>query len=776
MKQKHLFGHYRDPEPSRSANVTFADVALNLPRNDIWTYRVPDELCERVQPGVRVRVPFGRRRQPLVGYVVRVHREPPPVDARPLLETLDEEPLLSERMLELARAVARRYFCSLGQTLEAMLPAGVRLGVGSRRVRILHLVSDPSESASPPRLGPAQKRLLEVLRSQGGVMRETDLLQAAGTSRAPVRKLLKAGLLRAELVTEHPGLAVQPSARPCCSPHELTPAQRQALELILDCLRPCRHEVILLHGVTGSGKTEVYMRAIAEVVRSGRQAIVLVPEISLTPQTHARFAERFGAVALLHSHMTPVERHAAWRQIRSGTVPVIVGARSAVFAPCPKLGLIVVDEEHETSFKQETPPRYHARYVAQLRSRLENVPLVLGSATPSLESWAAAQVGRFRLAVLPRRVGDRPLPDVRIIDMRHEKAHWKQARAISEPLRQAVRQALDDGGQVILFLNRRGFATIVQCRHCGEAVSCRYCATTLVYHRADGELVCHMCDYREPRPERCPACHATALRYIGTGTERLEKELNELFPGAVIARMDADTMRRRGAHQATLEQFRTGEAQILLGTQMVTKGLDFPNVVLVGVIHADVALYLPDFRAAERTFQLITQVAGRTGRGDRAGLVLVQTYRPDHPAIRYAAAHDYVGFAREELAVRRRLRYPPFARLVRIVARSADRNLAAQVADELARSVRKQADRAPDEYRVLGPAPAPLERLKGEYRYHVQVLAWPRSSAVEERQTREGPARQSGFEPTDLVAAAVDCLELPRNVQLAVDVDPVTML
>ena len=758
MAQKALFDELT--KKPRAAGTTgsgiFADVALNFPHRDAWTYTVPESLAHEVAVGKRVRVPFGRRRQALVGYVVRVHEEAPSVQTRAILEVLDEEPLLDGPMLELARKVAEHYCCTLGQVLEAMLPAGVRRGVGLRRCRVIHLVPDHLERLQTCRLGPAQRRILEVLARRGRPVRERELLHEATTSRAALRRLVRAGLIQVQTVTEHPE-PVEEMAIVHPSPHALTTEQQRALERVLHWIEAGRHRVLLLFGVTGSGKTEVYLRAIERVIQSGKQAIVLVPEISLTPQTRQRFVERFGRVALLHSHLSPLERHAYWRQIRRGDVAVVIGARSAVFAPCPRLGLIVLDEEHEASFKQETVPRYHARTVAILRAAAAGVPVLLGSATPSLESWARAQSGAYELLRLSRRIHHRPLPRVTIIDLRHEKAHWKRRQVLSEPLRQALQQTLAAGGQALLFLNRRGFATIVQCRTCGEVLKCRYCETSLVYHRAAGCLLCHTCDYHEQPPERCPACREGPLHYAGSGTERLEAELQAMFPGIAVARMDADTMRTRGAHERALERFRRGEARILLGTQMVTKGLDFPNVTLVGVVNADVALHLPDFRAAERTFQLVAQVAGRTGRGEKPGEVIVQSYRPQHPAIQYAAVHDYEGFAREELAARQRLGYPPYRRLVRVVVRSGNESLARQTADELGRRLRGLFGEV-SRCRLLGPAPAPLARLQGEHRVHLQLFVPP--------ELQPGPA----------VRAVVHGLRLSSEVSVVIDVDPISVL
>ena len=469
---------------------------------------------------------------------------------------------------------------------------------------------------------------------------------------------------------------------------ELNADQRSALAAILAPLTAGRHETILVHGVTGSGKTEVYIQAIQEVLRYGRQAIVLVPEISLTPQTEGRFRSRFGNVALLHSHLSDVERRRHWERIAGGEVSVIVGARSAIFAPTPQLGLIVLDEEHESSFKQEIAPRYNARDVAIERARAERIPLVLGSATPSLESWQRAASGHFRLVSMPRRVYDRPLPAVGTIDLRSEVHDRRHRGAISRQLALAMDATLKADGQIILLLNRRGFSTHIQCAACGHTVECPHCAIALTHHLRDNVALCHYCDYHTPAPAACPKCNFEGIRYAGFGTQRLEAEVKARFPGHACLRMDTDTMQKPGSHERALRSFREGDVRILLGTQMIAKGLDFPNVMLVGVINADTALHLPDFRAAERTFQLMTQVAGRTGRGERGGRVLVQTFSPEHPAIAAAVRHDYEAFARGELPIRESFDYPPFGSMIRIVVRGPGEIPASEFANTLAERLR----------------------------------------------------------------------------------------
>jgi primosomal protein N' (replication factor Y) len=538
----------------------------------------------------------------------------------------------------------------------------------------------------------------------------------------------------------------------------LNPDQQRALAAILQSLHARRHQTLLIHGVTGSGKTEVYIQAIQEVVRFGRQAIVLVPEISLTPQTVGRFAARFGEVAVLHSHLSDAERHRHWQRIADGEVSVVVGARSAVFAPTPQLGLIVLDEEHEGSFKQETAPRYHARDVALARAAAEGVPLVLGSATPSLESWNRARQGEYQLIEMPRRVLGRPLPIVGTVDLRDDNRQRSSHGAIGRQLQQAMARALDDGGQVILLLNRRGFSTHIQCPACGQVMRCPDCDIALTHHRTEEIALCHYCDYQVPAPAVCPNCQFSGIRYGGLGTQRLEAEVRARFPGVACLRMDTDTMRTHGSHERALAAFRSGKVRILLGTQMIAKGLDFPEVTLVGVINADTALHLPDFRAAERTFQLVTQVAGRTGRGAKGGRVLVQTFSPDHPAIQAAVRHDFAAFAAGELPMREMLHYPPFAAMIRLVIRGPVEAVTSQFALDLAARLSAALAAHQAGARLLGPAPAPFARLRGKYRFQIQV---------------QGP---DGERLRAAVRQATADLRPPQQVQWIADVDPLDML
>lgn len=721
-------------------------------------YLVPDDLRPRLEVGVRVRVPLGRGDRPVVGYCVALEHRP--IGGRRLkavADVIDERSLLSPAMIRLTRWMAEHYLCPLGQVLEAVLPAGVRGKAGTKLTTFLSMAPEAAARVKELKLPKKQAEILRYLAASEEPLTPQQLAARLSCTQAPITTLRRKGLIvsrtsrlnRRQLI----GAPVEREDNLA-----LNDDQRLALDAILAPLRSRQHETILLHGVTGSGKTEVYIRAIQEVLSYGRQAIVLVPEISLTPQTRQRFRARFGRVAVLHSHLTDAERHAEWQDIARGSVPVVVGARSAIFAPTPQLGLIILDEEHESSFKQGTLPRYHARDVALRRASAENVPLVLGSATPSLESWHLSRQGDYRLVSMPRRVFDRPLPGVVTVDLRNESREQAFSGAISRPLQTAMKASLDDGGQVILLLNRRGFATHIQCAGCGHVVRCPHCDIALTHHRTSEIALCHYCDHEVPAPTRCPECQFMGIRYSGLGTQKLEAEVRARFPDYRALRMDADTMRGPGSHEKALASFRNGESRILLGTQMIAKGLDFPNVTLVGVVNSDTALHLPDFRAAERTFQLLVQVAGRTGRGPKGGRVLVQTLSPDHPAIKAAVRHDFHTFADVELPNRESLGYPPFGFMSRLVVRGDLEPLAREFAAALGKRISEALAKQGTTARVLGPAPAPIAKLRGQHRFQIQV------------QGPDADALRAALRET-----AAD-VKTPDGVQWIIDVDPLDML
>ncbi len=743
----------------------FAGVVFNRPVDQVFTYRLPDRLATIVQPGARVMVPLGRGNTPSMGYCVRVDDEPEtgvaPGRIKEVIEAIDVPPLIDAGLLDLTRWISTYYACSWGQALDAVVPAGVKRHAGTRIWTCLTLADEirPNLADVMATLTNKQADVIAVLALTKEPLTLEDVCRRANCTIGPVASLRKRGLihtLKRRMETGPPPAEASAADLPeDATPKSLMPEQRAVLDRLAPALDADDHyETFLLHGVTGSGKTEVYLSAIERVVARGREAIVLVPEISLTPQTIRRFRRRFDRVAVLHSHQSDGERHRHWRSIAAGEVQVVVGARSAIFAPTRNLGLIVIDEEHESTFKQETTPRYHARDVAVMRARQARVPLILGSATPALETWQNTVSGRFTRLTLAERVGGRPMPEVGLIDLRYEKP---ATVGLSTTLKIAMADALNDGGQVILLLNRRGYHTFALCPKpdCGYVLKCNACDVSMTWHKGRRKLVCHTCDAEREKPPACPKCRSPHLLYGGIGTERLEREVQDAFPDRRVRRMDSDTMKSHGSHERTLSAFRAGEVDILLGTQMIAKGLDFPNVTLVGVINADTALHLPDFRAAERTFQLVAQVAGRTGRGDRPGRVLVQTYCPDVAAIRCATTHDYLGFVAGELPERATWNVPPFGRIVRLIARGPDQEAVRRFLDGVASTIREI---APASIRLLGPAAAPVEKIKNLYRAHLQLRA-PTPRPLQ-----------------DALRAVLPGLQTPNGIELAVDVDPTSML
>jgi primosomal protein N' (replication factor Y) len=543
----------------------------------------------------------------------------------------------------------------------------------------------------------------------------------------------------------------------------LTPDQVACLEPIIDAIRQSHSETFLLHGVTGSGKTEIYLRAVGEALRAGRQALVMVPEISLTHQILARLRGRFGDnLAVLHSGLRPGERLEQWERLRAGATPIAVGARSALFAPLENLGVIVIDEEHDSAYKNDEGFRYHARDFARRRGKQAGCPIILGSATPSLDTRFAAEQGDIKRLVLAKRIGGRPLPSVEIVDLAQERNRSPRGRKVilTTVLRSAIAKALADGGQSILFLNRRGFSTAILCFECGATERCVNCDIALVYHASEQRLRCHYCDFQIPPPDRCSQCGAPDTALMGVGTQRLEEEVRSQFPNARIARLDSDTAKRRGFTESVLRGLRDRSIDIVVGTQMLAKGHDFPGVRLVGVVVADVGLHLPDFRAAERTFQLLTQVAGRAGRDSAPGRVIVQTFDPGHYAIQPVLNHDYERFYAEELGHRKTLGYPPFGRLIRALITGPDEPETRSASLGLARLVEAIAvDGSEQELEVLGPAPAPLARLRGRYRYQLLV---------------KGPAGPLLRGAAETLVKATAGLASP--LQASVDVNPMSML
>jgi primosomal protein N' (replication factor Y) (superfamily II helicase) len=749
------------PAPASAAGV-FVGVALDLPVDTLFTYRVPAGLASRARLGARVRVKF--RGKPMVGLVAEVADRCSLARVLDVVEFPDDpaaDSLLAPDLLSLARWVARYYGCAVGEACAAMIPRGVRTrgkGAIRRRVRLARpAAAATTEADALPTERNAQARILRVLSKEPEGVLVTDLQRRAKVSASPLRTLAKSGWIT---VTSE-NAAADPLVEATKSPMAPEPiptlnaAQTAAVGAINDAIGRRAFAPFLLLGVTGSGKTEVYLRAIDVCRAQGKQAIVLVPEIALTPQTVRRFRARFERVAVLHSAMTEADRATAWRSIRAGEADVVIGPRSAVFAPVPRLGLLVLDEEHETSFKQQNAPRYHARDVGLVRAKEADAVVVLGSATPSLEAFQNARDGKLSLLLLPDRVEDRPLPPVRIVDLRSDGERRGSGRHLGRTLVKALERALAAGGQAILFLNRRGYSTSVACPRCGYVMKCPHCDVSLTYHRADTLGVCHLCGHERHPPKVCPDCAFPSLKYHGAGTQTVEQELAETFPDAPVARMDSDTMTDRGAYEDVLDRFARGEVRILLGTQMIAKGLHFPNVTLVGVVSADTSLQVPDFRAAERTFALLAQVAGRTGRGDAGGEVIVQTLLPEAPAIRLATEHAYEAFAEGELIERKEFGYPPFRRLLRVLLRGRDPNVVQARAVSLVEAL-AAAKIAGIEW--LGPATPPVPRIQNLFRRHVLVKSTTPTGIRRALDALRGMPAATG------------------GVEEQVDVDPVGML
>jgi len=567
----------------------------------------------------------------------------------------------------------------------------------------------------PPRSGRMREVLSFLLEHKAAPLK--NIMDELGVSRSTITSLEKKGwvMIGQEEVYRDP-YGQKTFVKP--TKHQLTAEQLTCLSHIQAALQAGEFASFLIHGVTGSGKTEVYMEAIERTISNGKEAIFLVPEISLTPQMVERFKGRFGnQVAVLHSALSQGERYDEWRKILKGQVSVVVGARSAIFAPFRKLGLIIIDEEHESSYKQEETPRYHARDVAMWRAKANDGVLILGSATPALETYALATRGRYQLLTMKERVGGRSLPRVHVVDMR-EELRQENRSMFSRPLYQMIEDRLSKQEQIVLFLNRRGFSTFVMCRSCGYTVVCPHCDISLTYHRTNHTTRCHYCGFTAPQPQHCPECQSPHIRFFGTGTQKVEEELARLFPGVRVIRMDVDTTSRKGAHEALLSKFRNGQADILLGTQMIAKGLDFPRVTLVGVIAADTSLFLPDFRAAEKTFQLLTQVGGRAGRHELAGDVVIQTYSPEHYSITHATNHDYQAFFSEELTLRKRSGYPPYFRLVLITFSHEDVPVVIKAAEMYAAYLRPRLAKTTV---LIGPAASPIARIKDRFRFQLML-------------------------------------------------------
>jgi len=670
------------------AEVILSKVSRGIDK--IFHYSIPDEFEGKLRVGHQVLIPFGKRRE--IGYVVGFVEKAEVKRVKDILRITAEHPIFTEKQVKLARWMADYYNSFFLTALRLVMPPGT----ARRESRKSKAVSSKKKSKD-------------------------------------------------QLSTDNSRLTTYQIRNPL-SP---TDDQKKALEAIKAAVDQNKPEKFLLYGITGSGKTEVYMQAIAHVLDKGKGAIVLVPEISLTPQLIQRFSGRFGDhIAVLHSHLTQKQRVEEWGRVASGEARIILGARSAVFAPARKLGLIVVDEEFETTYKQDKSPRYHAREVAFYLADQHQAAVILGSATPSIETYYHAENGRYKKLILSRRIDDRPLPPVEVVDMR-KKGNY----LLSQRLREELRQTLEKGEQAILFINRRGFFTFVMCRGCGYTIECPHCAISLSYHSAERKVRCNRCDYTAETPSSCPRCNSSTIGYYGIGTQRIEKEVADIFPSARILRYDRDAVSKGGSHEAFFAAFAEGKADVLIGTQMVTKGLDVGKVTLVGVVSADTALHLPDFRSAEHTFQLLTQVAGRAGRHHLPGKVIIQTHQPDSYVIKTAVNHDYEAFYREEIKHRRELNYPPFNQLVSLTITGPEIQKVIKISEDLEKLIRKRLGDG-----VLGPAPAVIPRLRGEWRYRILLKG-------------EDLDKMRGVVVMTLERAVV-----PSDIKVSVDVDPVNML
>jgi primosomal protein N' (replication factor Y) len=728
-------------------------------------YRVPEPLRSSVVVGSLVRVPVVNALK--LGIVGEIG---PPADfpverLKQLAQVVHPFPALTPDLLGLARWMARYYACGLDLIIETMIPVAVRRGAGLKQEKLLALATRLSaeELTALERRAPQQAKLYRFLEQQFRPQARTLVLSRLGLSPAVAAALVRRGAVREETRRiERIAYADNHDAGElvAAQPHRLNPEQQAAVDALAASLKEDAFGVTLLHGVTGSGKTEVYLRAIDAALQTGGGVVFLVPEVALTPQTVARLRSRLEAIAkgqrcvVWHSHLSEGERLDGWLALATGEARVVVGARSAIFAPVQKLRLVVVDEEHEPAYKQDETPRYHGRDVAVMRAKLARALCILGSATPSLESFTNVEAGKYRLLQLTQRVDDRKLPFIDIVDMRIEAMKQRTLPALSGRLVRAMQDRLERREQTILFINRRGYSSSMLCTKCGHVEECAHCSITMTYHRTDEMLRCHLCGAERAAPLRCPQCAAPEIRWRGLGTQRVEEAVRRVVPRARIERMDTDTMSRKNRFREVLASFRSGQIDVLVGTQMIGKGLDFPNVTLVGLVDADISMHIPDFRANERTFQLLVQVAGRAGRGDRAGEVIVQTFAPQAEAIQFSRQADFAGFAASELAIRRAYHYPPYRHLIHHLFRGKNPEKLKFFAEHWARLVEQTFG---DRVELRGPSASPIEKIKDEYRWQL----WYFTNAV----TKVVPELQRLRET----------FAWPDDITQVLDVDPVNL-
>jgi len=693
-------------------------------------YRVAEELREDVAVGSLVRVPVGRTMKLGIVGEVGLPTDFPVEKLKTIAQVLHPFPALSEELLRLARWMAAYYACGVDEVIETMLPAAVRNGATVKHEKSLAVarVLSTEEVAEMEKRAPQQAKLYRFLAQQFRPQKKGLVLTRLGVAAATAAALVKRGVLREEIRRVERvayGDDFAAGELVAAQPHALNAEQAAAVAALDASLAEGKFGVTLLHGVTGSGKTEVYLRAIDAALKAGGGVIFLVPEVALTPQTVARLRSRLEAIApghrcvVWHSHLSEGERFDGWLALATGEARVVVGARSAVFAPAQNLRLIVVDEEHEPAYKQDETPRYHGRDVAVMRAKLNGAVCLLGSATPSLESFVNVEAGKYRLLQLTQRVDARQLPKIEVVDLRIEAMRQRSFTTLSRKLVDAMQARFERKEQTILFINRRGYSSSMLCTKCGHVEECPHCSITMTYHRADEMLRCHLCGHQRGAPSRCPKCAAPDIRWKGLGTQRVEEAVRRVLPRARIERMDTDAMSKKNRFREVLAQFRAGKIDVLVGTQMIAKGLDFPNVTLVGLVDADMSMHIPDFRANERTFQLLVQVAGRAGRGDRAGEVIVQTFTPQAEPIQFSRHADFAGFAASELAIRKAYHYPPYRHLIHHVFRGPNPDKLKFFAEQWARLVEKEVG---ERVELKGPAAAPIEKIKDEYRWQLWYL------------------------------------------------------
>ncbi|MCF6158028.1 MAG: primosomal protein N' [wastewater metagenome] len=751
--ENHILSADRKPER------LYAEVVVNIPLNKVFHYTIPQNLKDHLTAGMRVKIPFGGKI--ITGFCVGFTNISFPYPLKDIITVVDKAPLTNDIMLKLTRWLSSHYYCGWGEAIHAVVPPVIRSKTKDQWtafVKKSDCISeiDHNKLLSIRTRAPKQARALEILLESSGEIPVKELIRISGCTKQGLLQLERKGFLIIEnKLSNSRGPSVH--NRPIQQHLTFTEEQHLAFKRIHERLKEAKPGVVLLHGITGSGKTEIYLQTITKIIEQGRKVIFLVPEISLTSQTIQRIRARFSRTAVLHSHLLESYYHSQWNDVKENKIDIVLGARSSVFCPLKNVGLIIIDEEHENTYKQENTPRYHARDIAVRRAAEENALVLLGTATPALESYYSATQGVYERLVLSKRIGECQLPRIEIVDMREEVRKRRGYHIISQRLEYSMNQALAKNEQIILFLNRRGFAPYIHCKRCGFVLKCQQCDIPMTLHKNPNIVLCHYCHAEVFPPEFCPDCLDGHLNYRGFGTEKIEDVIAARFPHRKVARMDSDSMRRRNAHEKILMAFERREIDILIGTQMIAKGLDFPNVTLVGVISADTMLNIPDFRASERTFQLIAQVAGRAGRGSKGGCVIVQSFTPKHYSITYAAAHDYEGFAKKELEYRKQLNYPPFRKLARIVFRSPKEDNVREKALTVADTLKGFAQTSGD-LEILGPSPAPLMKINTLFRWHLFLRS------------------ESYTSIHNALYGIENMLKPSKSVQAMVDVDPYMML